>query len=171
MLDGSSTTAFGEGFDDLEFRRAMSCFPSGVVALCGFDGDEPVGMAVGSFTSVSLAPPLVSVCVAHTSTTWPRLRSLTALGLSVLSAAQAEMSRMLSARGVDRFGQVDWRRLPSGAVVVEGTALTLDCRIESVIRAGDHDVVILEVKTFNYDVGIAPLIFYGSEFRELSRRT
>lgn len=153
--------------DEVEFRRALACFPCGVVALCGLAGAEPVGMAIGSFTSVSLAPPLVSVCVAHSSTTWPRLQSLPALGLSVLADAQADIGRMLSAREADRFAAVSWHAARSGAVFIDGASLQVECRTESIIRAGDHDVVLLAVTHFDYDVRVPPLIFYGSEFREL----
>lgn len=69
-----------------QLRRAFGCFPSGITVCALVDG-TPVGMAASSFTSVSLAPPLVSVCIQHTSTTWPVLRNRPRLGLSVLAEA------------------------------------------------------------------------------------
>src|SRR5918997_4998820 len=74
--------------DPQELRRAYGCFPSGVTAICTLVDGAPDGMAASSFTSVSLDPPLVSVCVQNTSTTWPRLRHLPRLGVSVLAESQ-----------------------------------------------------------------------------------
>jgi len=79
-------TAADEGFDQALLRQAFGCFPSGVTAFCGMINRKPEGMAASSFTSVSIDPALVSVCVAHTSSTWPKLAGLPALGLSVLSS-------------------------------------------------------------------------------------
>ena len=58
--------------DGTELRRAFGCFPSGVTAVCAIIDGEPVGMAASSFTSVSIDPPLASICVQKSSTTWPR---------------------------------------------------------------------------------------------------
>ena len=66
--------------DEGELRRVFGCFPSGVIAVCAIVDGEPVGMAASSFTSVSVAPALVSICVQNTSTTWPRLRSAAEAG-------------------------------------------------------------------------------------------
>jgi flavin reductase (DIM6/NTAB) family NADH-FMN oxidoreductase RutF len=71
--------------DDSTLRRVFGCFPSGVIAVCASIDGEPVGMAASSFTTVSVAPPLVSICVQNTSTTWPRLRECERLGVSVLA--------------------------------------------------------------------------------------
>ena len=85
------------GFDQVLLRQAFACFPSGVTAFCGLAGDKPEGMAASSFTSVSIDPPLVSVCVANSSTTWPRLADLPSLGLSVLASDHAPPSRLPAA--------------------------------------------------------------------------
>lgn len=73
--------AVNDQFDQNVLRQAFGCFPSGVTAFCGLLDGAAEGMAASSFTSVSLDPPLVSVCVAKTSTTWPKLATLDRLGL------------------------------------------------------------------------------------------
>ncbi|GAA4556897.1 flavin reductase family protein [Pseudonocardia xishanensis] len=152
--------------DRAELRRTFAHFPSGVVAVCAQVDGTPVGMAASSFTSVSLVPPLVSVCVDHGSTTWPVLQSAGVLGISVLSAEQAAAGRQLSRRGVDRFEGVRLRHAPSGAVLVEGAAAWLECRVDDVVLAGDHDIVVMEV-TRTATNGGDPLVFHDSRFRRL----
>ncbi|NED85961.1 flavin reductase family protein, partial [Streptomyces sp. SID11233] len=97
-----------------QLRRAFGCFPSGVTALCARRGGHPLGLAASSFTSVSMDPPLVSVCVQHTSTTWPKLRALPRLGVSVLAEGQDEICGRLASRSGDRFAGVDWCASASG---------------------------------------------------------
>ena len=102
-------------------------------------------MAASSFTSVSLAPPLVSVCVANTSTTWPKLATLGRLGLSVLAGDHAPIAKALAAKYGDRFGSVDWMATDSGAVFVHGATLWLECAPFKRIEAGDHEIVVLQI--------------------------
>jgi flavin reductase (DIM6/NTAB) family NADH-FMN oxidoreductase RutF len=77
-------------------RRAFAMFPSGVTAVCATVEGRPVGLAASSFTSVSLDPPLVSVCIAHTSSTWPLLRAAGRVGVSVLAEGHASIARQLA---------------------------------------------------------------------------
>ncbi|MBV9593882.1 MAG: flavin reductase family protein [Actinobacteria bacterium] len=153
--------------DPARLRRVFGAFPSGVTAIAALIGGRPVGLAASSFTSVSLDPPLVSVCVAHSSTTWPVLRPAPRVGVSVLSAGQEDACRRLSARDGDRFAALDWRSHDSGAVVLADAGAWLECSIEQQVRAGDHDIVILRVHDLDADEAISPLVFHGSQFRRL----
>jgi flavin reductase (DIM6/NTAB) family NADH-FMN oxidoreductase RutF len=154
--------------DQVELRRVFGAFPTGVTALAaaGEDG-RPIGLAVSSFTSVSLDPPLVSVCVAHTSTTWPALRGRDRLGVSVLGAHQEQAARQLSVRSHDRFAGLAWRVNLDGAVLIEGASAWFDCSIDQQIRAGDHDIVLLRVLDLYADHDVPPLVFHASQFRQL----
>jgi flavin reductase (DIM6/NTAB) family NADH-FMN oxidoreductase RutF len=125
--------------DQAELRRVFGAFPTGVTAIAALTGGAPAGIAAGSFTPVSLDPPIVSICVAHTSTTWPILRAAARLGISVLGAHQEQHGRALSARAGDRFAAVQWRATSEGAVVLEGASAWLDCSVERQI-AGDGDL-------------------------------
>ena len=152
----------------LDLRRAFAAFPTGVVALCAKDEYGPNGMAMNSFTSVSLDPPLVSVCVANSSTTWTKLKSAQSLGISVLGSGHGELCRKLSARGIDRFDGVDWREGDGGSVLIGDAALWLECAIWQVIDGGDHQVVLLEVKRSEMFPEITPLLFHQSQFRDFA---
>ncbi|WP_326950211.1 flavin reductase family protein [Amycolatopsis sp. NBC_01307] len=148
-------------------RKAFACFPSGVTALCALSGGEPAGMAVSSFTSVSLDPALLSVCVRNASATWPALRASPRLGLSVLGEHQAAVGRRLAAKTGDRFAGVDWQASDDGALFVLGASAWFDCSIQAEVPAGDHTVVFLEVHGLHADPDVPPLVFHGSRFRRL----
>lgn len=149
-------------------RRAMSMFPTGIIAVCAEVDGEVVGIPVNSFTSVSLEPPLVSVSVARTSTTWPKLVKSPALGLSVMGASHGEFCRRLASRGApNKFENVSWRRNEDSAVFIEDAVLWLECKISSEYDGGDHEIVLLEVLDEQAFPEVEPLIFYQSNMREL----
>jgi flavin reductase (DIM6/NTAB) family NADH-FMN oxidoreductase RutF len=153
--------------EPLRLRRVFSSFPTGVTVVAALIDGVPAGLAANSFVSVSLDPPMVSICTAHTSTTWPVLRRAARLGISVLSARQEHIGRQLSARGIDRFAALDWRTSRDGAVLLAGASAWLDCSIEREIPAGDHDIVLLRVHDLDADPDAAPLVFHGSRYRRL----
>lgn len=149
-------------------RRAFGCFPSGVTAVCAMVDDGPVGMAASSFTSVSVAPPLVSVCFQSSSYTWQRLRERPRLGISVLAQSQDVICMNLARNVPDRFAEVSWDRSPEGAVFVRGATAWLECSLHSQVPAGDHAMAVLEIHGLQANPGVAPLVFHGSQFRRLA---
>jgi len=157
-----------ELFDQALLRQAFGCFPSGVTAFCGMIDGIPEGMAASSFTSVSIDPALVSVCVAKTSTTWPRLAELQHLGLSVLSSEHGMVARSLASKNGNRFASVDWTATESGAVFVHGATLWLDCTVYEIVAAGDHDIVLLQIEALAMYPHNAPMVFHRSGFHDLA---
>ena len=153
--------------DPTRLREVFGAFPTGVTAVAAVVDGVAVGLAASSFTSVSLDPPLVSVCVAHTSTTWPVLRAAPRLGISVLAAGQEGVGAQLGARTGDRFAGLRWRATPDAAVLLEGASAWLDCSVEAQHRAGDHDIVVLRVHDLDADHDAAPLVFHASRYRRL----
>jgi flavin reductase (DIM6/NTAB) family NADH-FMN oxidoreductase RutF len=135
----------------LRLRHGFSAFPQGVVAVAAIVGGSPVGLAVSSFTSVSVSPPLVSLCVAHSSQTWPVLR---------------EAPRLAGWCG-DRFAELSWHVTEGGAVRLAGAGGWLETSIDRQIRAGDHDIVLLNVHDVDADHAISPVVFHASRFRRL----
>lgn len=150
-------------------RGAYGRFPSGVTAVCGLVDGRPTGIAASSFTSVSLEPPLVSVCVAHASTTWPVLRRASRLGVSVLAEDQGPVARALASKSSDRFASVDWVAEPPGSVFVLGAALWLECRIVREVPAGDHAIALLKIDRLSPHAGVPPVVFHASTFRSLAK--
>ncbi|WP_229069734.1 flavin reductase family protein [Actinoplanes sp. DH11] len=153
--------------EPLRLRRVFGSFPTGVTVVAALIDGEPRGLVANSFVSVSLDPPMVSVCVAHTSTTWPVLRQAGRVGVSVLGAHQENAGRQLSARDADRFAALDWRASEDGAILLDGSSAWLDCSVEREIPAGDHDIVLLRVHDLDADPDVPPLVFHGSRFRRL----
>jgi len=150
-------------------RRAFSLFPTGVVAMCGHNGAEPAGMTVNSFTSVSLDPPLVSVCVARNSASWARLNPLPRIGLSILGADQERLSRQLSSRQGNRFDGVKLETGEHSARFIPGATLWLDCTIADRLSGGDHEIILFEVKHTTLFPDIPPLVFHQSQYLGLPK--
>ena len=148
-------------------RDAFGHFPSGVVAIAAEVSGVRVGLAASTFVPVSLEPPLVSFCVQNTSTTWPKLKDLPKLGISVLGESHDEAAKALAAKTGDRFAGLETVSSESGAVFIKGTGLWLESAIEQLIPAGDHIIVVLRVSEVTVDAEVAPIVFHRSAFRRL----
>ena len=148
-------------------REAFGHFPAGVIAIAAEVDGTRVGLAASTFVPVSLDPPLVSFCVQNTSTTWPQLKDLPRLGISVLGESHDEAARALAAKTGDRFAGLSTVSTDSGAVFIEGTSVWLESAIEQLVRAGDHTIVILRVSDITVHSAVPPIVFHRSTFRRL----
>lgn len=145
------------------FRDVLGRFATGVTAVTGIADGTPAGLAVNSFASVSLDPPLVLFCVAHTSLTWPRLRHAARLCVNVLAERQAGLSRRLAESGPDKFRGLDWTASPSGAPILDGAIAWVECSVASRHPAGDHDIIVAEVHHLGA-TDTDPLLFYRGRY-------
>ncbi|SEH51686.1 NADH-FMN oxidoreductase RutF, flavin reductase (DIM6/NTAB) family [Mycolicibacterium rutilum] len=148
-------------------REAFGHFPTGVIAIAAEVDGVRVGLAASTFVPVSLDPPLVSFCVQNTSETWPKLKDLPSLGISVLGEAHDAAARTLAAKTGDRFAGLQTVSRESGAVLVEGTSVWLESAIEQLVPAGDHTIVLLRVCDITVHPDVAPIVFHRSTFRRL----
>lgn len=135
-------------------------FATGVTVVTSMAGDRPIGLAVNSFTSVSLRPPLIAFCVSRRSTTWPELRTTGAFCVNVLGEDQEALSRTFATKGLDRFKGLGWRPAPSGAPVLAGILAWVDCVVDAEYEAGDHLLVVGRVLDLGLDHEGRPLVFY-----------
>jgi 3-hydroxy-9,10-secoandrosta-1,3,5(10)-triene-9,17-dione monooxygenase reductase component len=149
------------------FRRVLGRVPTGVALITATTPAGPVGMAVSSFTSVSLDPPLVSFCAAHTSSTWPRIQAAGAFSVNVLAEHHSEVSRLFAQKGADRFAGLGHRPGATGAPVLDAVAAHLDCVVHTVHEAGDHVIVLGRVVHLDADEGVRPLVFHGGGYWSL----
>lgn len=168
-------TDLASATDPGALKRAFSCFPSGVVAVCcrivGPTGEtELVGMAASAFTTVSLDPPLVSVCVQNSSSTWPRLRDAPAIGVSVFAHDQSHLCRQLAGPAESRFDDITPFGTDDGALFIPESAATLVCSLHNELPAGDHTLVLLRIEALDCDPDVEPLVFHASTFRALEAR-
>jgi flavin reductase (DIM6/NTAB) family NADH-FMN oxidoreductase RutF/DNA-binding IclR family transcriptional regulator len=151
-----------------DFRRALGQYPTGVAVITARQDDgTPVGMVVGTFTSVSLDPPLVGFLPDRTSTTWPLIRAAGRFCVNVLGAGQEHVCRAFVTKADDRFDVHGAGDTAGGSPRLAGTVLWIDCDVDAVLPAGDHDMVLGRVR----DLGVPeeaglPLLFvrggYGS---------
>ena len=148
-------------------REAFGHFPSGVIAIAAQADGVLVGLAASTFVPVSLEPPLVSFCVQNTSTTWPKLKDLPFLGISVLGESHDAAAKALAAKTGDRFAGLDTSSTERGAVFIHGTSVWLESAIEQLVPAGDHTIVILRVHDITVHDEVAPIVFHRSTFRRL----
>lgn len=156
------------GFDSAEFRRVLGHLPTGVTVIASLHDGEPVGLAVGTFFSVSLEPPIVGFCAAKTSTSFPDVRASGAFCASVLASDQEAVSRVFASSGADKFRGLGWRTSPDSSSPMLNEALAwVDCSIGSVIDAGDHVIVLGDVLRLEVNRETTPLVFFRGGYRTL----
>ncbi|MDQ0381095.1 flavin reductase family protein [Amycolatopsis thermophila] len=152
------------------FRDVMRHVPTGVAVVSALGPDGPAGLAVGSFVSVSLDPPLVGFFVARTSTTWPRIEPIGRFCVNVLGEDGEHVSRAFAVSGGDKFAGVGWRRSPMGSPVLDGALAWFDCTLHSVSQAGDHVFVLASVHDLSVRPAGRPLIFCHGTYQRLGSR-
>jgi 3-hydroxy-9,10-secoandrosta-1,3,5(10)-triene-9,17-dione monooxygenase reductase component len=147
------------------FRDVLGSYPTGVAVVTALASDGlPAGMAVGSFTSASLDPPLIAFLPDKRSTSFPRIRTAKTFCVNVLAADQQSVCAMFAARGGDKFASVDWTPTGAGAPRIAGVAAWLECEFMSVIEAGDHYLVIGRVLELDCQGDRPPLVFCGGRY-------
>ena len=151
--------------DPVTFRRVLGHHPTGasVVTAMGLDG-RPTGMVVGTFTSVSLDPPLVAFLPDKASTSWPRIREAGSFCANVLSAGQQAVSRQFARSGGNKFRGITWTPAPSGSPILRGAVAWVDCDIEQVFESGDHYIVIGRVRDLAAVSAEEPLTFWQGRY-------
>jgi flavin reductase (DIM6/NTAB) family NADH-FMN oxidoreductase RutF/DNA-binding IclR family transcriptional regulator len=143
------------------FRQVLGQYPTGVCIITARQEDDSrVGFVVGSFTSVSLDPPLVAFFPDKGSTTWPKIRGAGKFCVNILSADQEDVCRIFAGRTQDKFAGIHNRQAASGSPIIDGVVAWIDCDLESVQEAGDHYMVLGRVRELNVEESTLPLLFF-----------
>lgn len=150
------------------FRDVLGRFTTGVVLVTAGTGEGPAGMAVNSFTSVSLEPPLIGLCAARTSSTWPVIRAHGGFAVTILGDAHRDVCAAFATRGADRFAGRSWERTPAGHPLLPDGLGWLDCEIETVHQAGDHELVIARATCWALAGRSGPLVFHSGSYTRLA---
>jgi 3-hydroxy-9,10-secoandrosta-1,3,5(10)-triene-9,17-dione monooxygenase reductase component len=146
--------------DPSHYRRVLAHLPTGVSVVTASGPEGPIGMAANSVTSVSLDPPLVLLCPAKTSATWPDIRSAGTFCINVMARQHEEITRRFATKDVDRFADVDYEDRTSGPVLREALAW-IECQLQTEHDAGDHLIAVARVRAMDAAVGVAdPLVFF-----------
>lgn len=136
-------------FDPRALRDAFGCFMTGVTVVTTMAGDEPLGFTANSFASVSLDPPLLLVSIAKTSRNFGHFVNAGGFAINVLAEGQKDVSGIFARPSEDRFAGLDWTRGPAGSPVLPGVSAWFDCALSQLVEAGDHAILIGEVKGFS----------------------
>lgn len=130
-------------------RTAFGTFMTGVTVVTSLDGDgAPIGFTANSFTSVSLDPPLLLVCLAKTSRSYAALLAADGFAVNILAETQVDIANTFARPVENRFAAVKWQKGPQGSPVLEGVSAWFDCRMHQTVEAGDHVILIGEVIGF-----------------------
>ena len=156
--------------EPLSFREALGHYASGITVVTTHIDGEPIGFTCQSFHSVSMSPPLVSFSVMSNSASYPKIRQAGRFAVNILSDGQVEVSNQFARRGTDKWLGIDWQESPLGNPLIAGSLHWIDCEIHAEYAAGDHVIVIGEVKALDLQDATAtqPLLYFKGQYRNMA---
>jgi flavin reductase (DIM6/NTAB) family NADH-FMN oxidoreductase RutF len=155
--------------DPARFRQLLGRFATGVAIVTTVDAEgAPVGMTANTLTSVSLEPPLVSICVDHTADMHRVLQTAGGFAVNILAADQEAISRRFAELDEHRFDGIGYHRSERGSIVLEGVLAHLECERFAEYPAGDHSIYVGRVVGGAASEG-EPLLYYRGGYVGLGR--
>ena len=149
------------------FRRVLSNFAAGVTVVTTLDRDrQPHGLTATAFTSVSLDPPLVLVCIDKKAETYPHFGSAGVFAVNFLGADQRDVSQHFAKHGGDKFSGLPWRRGVLGTPILDGSVGHVECRIANGFDGGDHTIYVGEIEAADASDG-APLLYFRHAYHRV----
>ena len=156
------------GSDERTLRDALGCFATGVtVVTCLDDRKRPFGLTANSFTSVSLDPPLLLVCVHKEAASAPALIAASHFAVNVLQTGQQPASIRFSTKIGDRFGETPWSAGEYGAPILKDSLGVFECERYGVHDGGDHHILVGKVVKASFDSNLDPLLYFRGSYRRL----
>ncbi len=151
------------------FRAVLGRFSTGVtvVTTMGPAGNDQ-GMTVSAFSSLSLEPPLVLICIDHSASMYPSLLDATHFVVNILSEGQEALARRFSGVDPNRFDGIGYSRGQTGLALLDDVLGSIECRVTARQEAGDHDVFFGEVEFASASDG-KPLLYYRGGYAQLER--
>jgi flavin reductase (DIM6/NTAB) family NADH-FMN oxidoreductase RutF len=154
--------------ESIKFRDVLGAYPTGVCVITSIDADgRRFGLVVGSFTSISLDPPLIGFFPDKRSTSWPRVAATGKFCVNILGSRQLDLCKRFAARGDDKFNGLDHEVSPAGLPVLNGTLAWIDCRIHHVSDVGDHLLVVGAIDALGKRGSDTPLIFFRGQYHDI----
>ena len=151
--------------DPAIFRQVLGSYPTGVCAITAIGADNvPTGMVVGTFTSVSLDPPLVGFLPDKNSSTWPQIEAAGRFCVNILASDQQQVCRQLAAKGAEKFAGVEFAVSRHSVPVIAGAIARIECIIHAVVDAGDHWFVVGRVIDLETTRDEDPMLFYRGRY-------
>jgi flavin reductase (DIM6/NTAB) family NADH-FMN oxidoreductase RutF len=168
MGDQPDRHEYRSGHDPRTLRDALGCFATGVTVVTCLDGEgNPAGLTVNSFTSVSLDPPLLLVCVHKQAASAAALVGASHFAVNVLQTGQQPASIRFSTRRDDRFGETPWSCGEAGAPILKDSLGVFECERFAAYDGGDHHILVGEVVKASFDAALDPLLFFRGKYRRL----
>jgi len=168
MADPSTKGEYRTGHDPRTLRDALSCFATGVTVVTCLGGEgQPAGLTVNSFTSVSLDPPLLLVCLAKFAASATALIEASHFAVNVLQTGQQPASIRFSTRDEDRFGATPWSCGEAGAPILTDSLGVFECERFAVYDGGDHHILVGKVIKASFDASLDPLLYFRGRYRRL----
>lgn len=159
----------GTAIEGKFFRQILGHYPTGVCVVTTVEADgRGAGMVVGSFTSVSLSPPLVAFFPDKSSTSWPRIEATRRFCVNILADDQEDLCRTFSRPSEDRFAGVSHRLSDHGSPILDGALAWIDCTLHAVHEAGDHYIVLGEVHALDTQRDGRPLLFFKGSYGQFA---
>jgi len=156
------------GSDARTFRDALGCFATGVTVVTAICPDgTPIGLTANSFTSVSLDPPLLLVCIANNAGSAPYLKDAERFAVNVLQIGQQPTSNRFAGKGEDRFGITPWELGEFGTPVLSGSLSSFECSRDAVHDGGDHFILVGRVLKAIFEPRRDPLLYFRGKYRKL----
>lgn len=154
-----------QAIDPALFRSVLSGYATGVAVVTTIDNRQPAGMTVGTFTSISVDPPLVGFFADQGSRTLPRIVEFGAFTVNVLDHKNKALCSAFSRAGADKFDGVEWAPSATGCPALAAASVSVDCTVDEVISVGDHYLVVGRVQALERNSAAGdPLIFHGGAF-------
>jgi flavin reductase (DIM6/NTAB) family NADH-FMN oxidoreductase RutF len=151
-----------------DFRRVLGHFATGVTVVTTCDADKrPTGLTASAFSSVSLDPPLVLICVDHKSQSYPALKERRCFAINILGADQQAISRRCASSRLDKFDEVPHAISDLGLPLVEGALAHLECTTVSMHVEGDHTIFVGRVERARVGAG-EPLLYFRGQYDRLA---
>ena len=168
MAETDTSGEYRTGSDPRTLRDALGCFATGVTVVTCIDaGGEPVGFTANSFTSVSLDPPLLLVCIHKHAACAPALTAASHFAVNVLQTGQQPASIRFSTRDEDRFGATPWSEGEFGPPILKESLGVFECERFEVHEGGDHHIVVGRVMKARFDAALDPLLYFRGSYRRL----
>jgi flavin reductase (DIM6/NTAB) family NADH-FMN oxidoreductase RutF/pimeloyl-ACP methyl ester carboxylesterase len=163
-----SAPEYRSGSDARTLRDAMGCFATGVTIVTAHAADgKPIGLTANSFTSVSLDPPLLLVCVANNSGSAQALRQAESFAVNVLQIGQQPTSNLFAGKSDDRFAGTRWEVGEYGAPILPGSLSVFECQRHDLHEAGDHFLLVGRVEKASFEPRRDPLLYFRGKYRRL----
>ena len=158
-----------KSIDPALFRETLGHYPTGVAVVTAVAEDgKPAGMVVGTFSSVSLDPPLIAFFPASTSKSFEQLRTARTFAVNVLASDQEPLCRKLATGGAGKFDGVRWRPGPLGSPILEGAVSWVECTFEQISETGDHYIVLGRVHELAIERSTLPLLFFQGGYGQFA---